>query len=163
MRAWRNRRPGAGGFTLIELLLVLVIFSLAIGLAAPHVSSGIEGFTVKSTARKTAAALNHAKVFAMRDRQNYYARFTEKEVVIEPSKNNGRRKQMPIPADIRIEPRDSAVVVFFPGGGSSGGTFEVKGRKGAGGYIIRVEPSTGAVRTHAFNGDASGNDGRTGS
>lgn len=152
---YQRRREG---FTLIELLMVLVIFSLAIGLAAPYVSSGLDGFTIKSTAKRTAAVLNHAKVFAMRDRQNYVARFTEKEVVIESSKGKGQRKEMPFPEDIKIEARDNSVVVFYPGGGSSGGTFEVKGPKDGGRYIIEVEPSTGAVRAYpsseASNGPA---------
>lgn len=147
---------GREGFTLIELLMVLVIFSLAIGLAAPYVSSGLDGFTIKSTAKKTAAVLNHAKVFAMRDRQNYVARFTEKEVVIESSKGKGERKEMPLPEDIKIEARENSVVVFYPGGGSSGGTFEVKGADDAGSYIIQVEPSTGAVRAFPSNKEDNG-------
>jgi type II secretory pathway pseudopilin PulG len=139
----------------LEILLVIVIFSLSIALVSPHVGSGLEGFTVKSTAKKVAAALNHARIFALRDRQNYYATFTEGHVVIEPSKGAGRKKEMPIPDGVRIEARESPVVVFYPGGASSGGTFEVKGASGQGGYTIKVEPSAGTVKTYPSHGKSN--------
>lgn len=143
---------GSGGFTLLEILLVIVIFSLSIALVSPYVGSGLESFTVKSTAKKVAAALNHARVFALRDRQNYYARFTDDQVVIEASKGSGRKKEMPIPEGVRIEAREGPVVVFYPGGASSGGTFEVKGSREQGGYTIKVEPSAGTVKVYPSHG-----------
>ena len=158
----RCKGPCAGGFTLIELLLVIVILSLSIGLAAPHVSSGIDGVSVKAVAKKAAATLNNARAMAARDRQNYYVRFTEKEVVIEPSSNTGRTR-VALPGNVKIEPVDATVVAFYPGGGSSGGTFEVKGPGGRASYIIRVEPSTGAARAYPSNEKSLEKSGVTGS
>ncbi|OGP13016.1 MAG: hypothetical protein A2052_03910 [Deltaproteobacteria bacterium GWA2_54_12] len=163
MRSSRFERPVTGGFTLIELLLVLVIFSLSIGLVAPHVSSGIDGVSIKASAKKMATALNSARVQSARDRQNYYVRLIEKEVLIEPSRGEGRRIRLSLPEGVKIEPVGGAVVAFYPGGGSSGGTFEVKGTGGHASYIIMVEPSTGAVKAYASNGKKPERDGRTGS
>ncbi|MBI5236995.1 MAG: prepilin-type N-terminal cleavage/methylation domain-containing protein [Deltaproteobacteria bacterium] len=150
-----------GGFTLIELLLVLVIFSLSIAIVSPYISSGLTGVTVKSTTKKVVATLKRARVLAMRDRRNYYARFTAKQVVIEPAKGTGPKKEMPIPDDVKIEARDGAVIVFYPGGGSSGGVFEVKGPMDRGNYIIRVEPSTGSVKAYPSHGKIHETDDRT--
>lgn len=140
--------PDTGGFTLIELLLVLVIFSLSIAVVYPRVSPGLTGVTAKSTAKKAAAALNHARVLAVRDRENYYVRFNAGQVVVEPAKRTGARKEVPVSADVKIEFRDSSVVAFYPAGGSSGGVFEVKGPGNTVNYIIQVEPSTGSVSVY---------------
>lgn len=150
-----------GGFTLIELLLVLLIFSLSIAVVSPYVSSGLTGVTVKATTKKVAATLKHARVLALRDRRNYYARFTDKQVIIEPLKGAGSKKEMPIPDDVKIEAKDGAVIVFYPGGGSSGGVFEVKGSTDRGNYIILVEPSTGSVKSIPSHGKTPETDGRT--
>lgn len=158
----RCKRPSAGGFTLIELLLVILILSLSIGLAAPHVSSGLDGVSVKAAAKKAASTLNNARGLAARDRQNYYVRFTEKEVVIEPSMDTGRTR-VALPGGVKIEPVDATVVAFYPGGGSSGGTFEVKGPGDHVSYIIQVEPSTGAVKAYPSNEKKPEKSGRTGS
>jgi len=114
VRSSRFERPVTGGFTLIELLLVLVIFSLSIGLVAPHVSSGIDGVSIKASAKKMATALNSARVQSARDRQNYYVRLIEKEVLIEPSRGEGRRIRLSLPEGVKIEPVGGAVVALEP-------------------------------------------------
>jgi hypothetical protein len=141
--------------------LVLVIFSLTIALVSPYISSGLTGLTVRSTSKKVAATLRHARVLAMKDRRNYYARFTDKQVIIEPAGGAEVKKEFLIPAEVTIEARDGSVIVFYPGGGSSGGAFVVKGPRDRGNYIVRVEPSTGSVKAYPFDEKTPDRDGRT--
>jgi len=64
-------RPASKGFSLIELMIVLVIMSFVLALAGPAVTRGIGGLTLKTAAKKVAAALRYARSQAVNRSQPY--------------------------------------------------------------------------------------------
>lgn len=132
------------GYTLLELLLVLVIFSLTIALAAPYVSGGLSKTMLKTTAKKTAAALNYARNMSLRERRNYYVEAQRDRVVVS-GKDGSHKKEVAIPAELSMTAAGNHVIVFYPRGGSNGGVFELGETESKPLYAIQVEPATGAV------------------
>jgi general secretion pathway protein H len=59
------------GFTLIELVIVLVIMSFVLALAGPAVTRGLSGLTLKTAAKKVAAAMRYARSQAVNHAQPY--------------------------------------------------------------------------------------------
>lgn len=137
------------GYTLLELLLVLVIFSLTIVLAAPYVSGGLSNTMLKTTAKKTAAALNYARNMSVRERRNYYVE-AQKDRIVVSGKDGAQRKEISIPAELSMTAVDNRVIVFYPRGGSNGGVFELGETESKPLYAIQVEPATGAVTVSAL-------------
>jgi general secretion pathway protein H len=68
-------QQAARGFTLIELMIVLVIMSFVLALAGPAVTRGLSGLTLKTAAKKVAAALRYARSQAVNRAQPYSAIF----------------------------------------------------------------------------------------
>jgi general secretion pathway protein H len=64
-------RPASEGFSLIELMIVLVIMSFVLALAGPAVTRGLSGLTLKTAAKKVAAALRYARSQAVSRSQPY--------------------------------------------------------------------------------------------
>ena len=64
-------RPASKGFSLIELMIVLVIMSFVLALAGPAVTRGLSGLTLKTAAKKVAAALRYARSQAVSRSQPY--------------------------------------------------------------------------------------------
>jgi general secretion pathway protein H len=64
-------RQTGNGFTLIELMIVLVIMSFVLALAGPAVTRGLSGLTLKTAAKKVAAALRYARSQAVNRAQPY--------------------------------------------------------------------------------------------
>lgn len=137
------------GYTLLELLLVLAIFSLTIVLAAPYVSGGLSNTMLKTTAKKTAAALNYARNMSVRERRNYYVE-AQKDRIVVSGKDGAQRKEISIPAELSMTAAGNHVIVFYPRGGSNGGVFELGETDGKPLYAIQVEPATGAVTVSAL-------------
>ena len=58
-----RKRPSVDsrGFTLMELVIVMVIMSLILAFVGPRVAKSLGGLSIKSSAKKVAGALRHAK------------------------------------------------------------------------------------------------------
>lgn len=154
MRRTRERLlKGAGGFTLLEVLLVLVIFSLSVALAAPSISNGSRGVIIKASAKKVASTIGYARNRAARDRKNYYAQAHNNRLVISAADGGSFKKELVLPDDLRLETSEGSgsVMVFYPGGGSSGGSYEVRDASDRILYMITVEPSTGGVKVDVLS------------
>ena len=67
------------GFTMIELMIVLVIMSFVLALAGPMVTRGISGLTLKTAAKKVAAALRYARSQAVNRAQPYSVIFDREQ------------------------------------------------------------------------------------
>lgn len=130
------------GYTLFEVLIVLVIISLSIALVSPSLRSGLGGFRAKAAAKTAAAFLKSARNRALIERRQFTVEPLEKALVM--TGEGGARKQMRIPEGVKLNARLSAALVFFPGGGSSGGELEVADSRGRNAFIIRVE-DTGLI------------------
>lgn len=155
------------GFSLLELIIVLAIMGLMMGLTVPWLSGSASHMILKSTARKTAAALRYARSVATTenipiasivdmDRQQIVITREPKQVAfIEQNKTNDQAlKYYQPPAGIQFRVTDSdtyhfqnerLVILFFPSGNSSGGTFYIQNDKKHA-YRIHVDPITGTVR-----------------
>ncbi len=133
------------GFTLVEVLLVIVVFMLSIALVSPFVARGLNGSKPKVTAKNIAATFKYARVLALRERQNYFVQIHDGKVLLTSSDGGNIKKEIIIPEEVKIDPPRGASLAFYPGGGSSGGVFEVKDTQNRTGYVVRVEASNGSV------------------
>ena len=140
---------GRRGFTLFEVVLVLLIFSLATALVAPAVTSGFTEIRLKATARKAVSALHHARNQAMRHRHSYFVEASAHGLKIRSVKSDEPVKEVDLPQGVGISAADNAVIAFYPGGGSSGGSFELSADGKKPWYVIRVEPFTGGVKVES--------------
>ena len=130
-------------------MVVIVIFTLSAALIFPSIVSGLSNIGLKSTTRKMASTLRHARNQALRHREVYYAEARGGRLVIRTPRSAIPAMEVELTDYTVTGPKDRAVIAFYPGGGSSGGLFEVKNIKNDSYYEIRVEPSTGRVRTGA--------------
>lgn len=76
MRSSSPQQAGRG-FTMIELMIVLVIMSFVLALAGPMVTRGLSGLTLKTAAKKVAAALRYARSQAVNRAQPYSVIFDQ--------------------------------------------------------------------------------------
>jgi len=111
------------GFTLLELILVLAIIAISVTLAIPRLNNG-EIAHLQAKVRETAAALKYARRTALIFGQ-------ETNVII--SSNDQKKTDKNI----------STQVVFYPSGGSNGGTFYFYGETAE--AILEVNPLTGKI------------------
>lgn len=137
------------GFTLVEIMVVVVIFTLSAALIFPSIVSGLGSMGLKSTTRKMASSLRQARNQALRHREVYYAEAQGGRLVIRTIRSVTTAMEMELTDYTVTGPGNRTVIAFYPGGGSSGGLFEVKDVKNKSYYEIKVEPSTGRVRTGA--------------
>lgn len=91
------------GFTLLEIILVLAIIAISITLVIPRLSNG-EVARLQSKVRETAAALKYARRTALIFNQEINVNISVNDKK-SPGKNTSKQ------------------VLFYPGGGSSGGEF----------------------------------------
>ena len=97
------------GFTLVELLAVLMVMSLLVALAVPHLGNGASGLTERRSVAKLHDALVGARLAAMREGRPTSVR--------------------PADIDARAAMRDGPdPVLFFADGSSSGGSVLVAGK-----------------------------------
>ena len=59
------------GFTLIEVIIVVVIMSVAIGLAVPRIGKSLEKMKLKSAVRKFSAVLRYTRQMAISRKKEY--------------------------------------------------------------------------------------------
>lgn len=131
---------------MLELLLVLVIMSLAAALAGPSIGRMFNDAQAKSIVKKLSAVFNHARVLAIRERQNHYTVISDGKIIL-TSRSSGIRKEIPIPEDVTVQGPE---IVFYPGGGSSGGVFVVSCQSTGSRFVAKVEPSDSMLKVTAF-------------
>lgn len=148
--ATRAGAAGEAGFTLLELLVVLSIFALSLAIAVPSVSSGLTGLRIKTSARTVAASLNHARSRAQGSGATYYAEISEGRVAVSSGGQKGVFKEVAMPDEVRLKADGASVIAFYPAGGSSGGSVDVRDASGKVFFRLVVEPSTAMVKIEAL-------------
>lgn len=137
--------PGrrAKGFTLFELIIVLVIAGMTTSIIAPRLVNSLGNMNTKTTAKKIAASLRYARSKAASEKIPYAAVFdfysnqliikknindeelTDKDIPqVYPLLENIRFKQGVSPAG-DIYKSEPFYIIFYPGGGSSGGSITI--------------------------------------
>lgn len=145
------RPPRAnGGFTLLELLLVLLLLSLAYGLAAPMLDSGSAGLDLKAASRQLAAGLRKARSVAVTERREAVLTLDVEGRVFSVS---GDPKQYALPkklelalftAQSELVREKTGGIRFFPDGTSTGGRITVS--SGEAKQAVDVDWVTGRVK-----------------
>jgi general secretion pathway protein H len=138
------------GFTLLELIIVLMIISLAVGLAVPTIGRSTETIRVRAEVAGFSAMLRHARERAIVTRR-------AQAVVIDPDGHQVSRRTGGGDGEVRethalserltveAEPPAALTVRFEPQGGSSGGDFRLS--SGTISYRVTVDALTGRVRS----------------
>ncbi|MEY3220385.1 MAG: hypothetical protein RIT27_1742 [Pseudomonadota bacterium] len=111
------------GFTLLELILVLAIIAISITLAIPRLNNG-EMVRLQAKVRETAAALKYARRTAL---------------------IFGRETNVTIPSNDKKKPdkKISTQIVFYPSGGSNGGTLYFYEENNE--ATVEINPLTGQI------------------
>ncbi len=138
------------GFTLIEILAVLAIISLSVALIFPSIISGLGKAGLKTTARKMAASLEYSKNQALRQRTVFYVEARGSRLVIRRAGVKKPEAEIEGAEHTEVASTDGAAIIFYPGGGSSGGVLKVSNVKDQSFYTISVEPSTGRVHVSSL-------------
>ncbi len=141
----RCRASFNNGFTLLEIIVVLIIFSLTVALAAPSVVSGLGKAGLKSTTRKMASTLEYTKNMALRERSVYYAEALGDRLIVMELGAEAASREIKAASETEVTSKGGTVIAFYPGGGSSGGLFEVRYLKDDSYYTIKVDAPTGKV------------------
>lgn len=147
-RAFNGARAGrANGFTLFELLLVIAILGLSTALAAPAVMSGLSAARHKSAARMLAATLKNARELSVSDGKPYAVRFYKDRLTVSSGSGDAEimRREVKIDEENSIICAEKDVLLFYPGGNSSGGVCEVRSNGSKTAYIVKVERTSGRV------------------
>lgn len=134
------------GFTLLEVLLVLVIFSITVGLVAPVIGR-FGTIETQAAARKLGTSLNFAKNLAIRKKTACFVEVRNGSILI-ASSDKGPEREIPLSKDVIVSHSPTATF-FFPRGGSNGGDYSIIGKNGAE-FIVRVS-SSGQVRIEKSN------------
>ncbi len=138
------------GFTLIEVLAVVAIMSLTIALIFPSLFSGLGTAGLRSTARRMAASLEYSRNRALRERLSYYVEARGKRLLVRRAGARQPEVEIVGPEHIEVASVKGGAIVFYPRGGSSGGTLKVSNTERNSYYIIKVEPSTGRVHVSSL-------------
>ncbi len=143
-------RLSEDGFTLIEILVVMIIMCLSVALAVPSIMRGLDGAGLKTTTKKMASSLKYSRNQALRKRRVYYAVARGKDLIIIPAGQARPEAVISTSTGTEVFSRDGHALVFYPGGGSSGGQLKVMDSKKGAFYTIKVEPSSGRVHVSAL-------------
>ena len=151
----RHRLPASAGFTLLELLLVLTILAMAVVLVVPNLS-GLETRTFSAQTRKAASLLNYARRISVISGQPSTASFLVAEDGTTPSadsritsvvqwQSQGITLRFRDSTDREIEIDERIDIVFYPEGGSTGGTLILAQNQQL--ANIEIDPFTGRITT----------------
>lgn len=141
------------GFTLLEILLVLTIIGMAGVLIVPNIGS-LESRTFTAQVRGAHNLLNHARRMAVVQGQPAIARFVlnEEETSDErpqPSVGDWISEDIAVrfidSTDKAVDVENSLDVVFYPEGGSTGGTLFFSQNDDEAALVI--DPFTGRIET----------------
>ncbi|MBF0456596.1 MAG: prepilin-type N-terminal cleavage/methylation domain-containing protein [Nitrospirae bacterium] len=145
-----NQDSNQLGFTLIELTVMLLIMAIVLSIAAVKLTSRMPETVLKSAARTMLADLRYAAVIASTK---------GKDIKLTVDLNaltytfNDKTRSFPENTKIVItDPEDGQVrkgrwhVVFYAGGGSTGGEIDLSVREKT--YKVTIDPVAGAVMTN---------------
>lgn len=138
-----------GGFTLLEMLAVLALIALLAGLSTQLVRPAAPRLRLEAAARGLCAALRATRALAISTNQ-------EATLVLDLHRktySSPSVRETPFPAEARVQvsvangqrdARESAGLMFYPSGGSTGGdiTLEIGDNRAA----IQVNWLSGATR-----------------
>ncbi|MBW2369388.1 MAG: prepilin-type N-terminal cleavage/methylation domain-containing protein [Deltaproteobacteria bacterium] len=160
------------GFTLIELLVVLVIVGLMSAMVAPRLTGLLENLNLKTTAKKTAAALRYARAQAISEGKIISATFDfeagkmqlhEKHPDTEPASDEikaqnitvgTRQIQLIFPREVKLEKivalqkkvtDGTYPIYFYPTGATSGADIHITGKNNKR-LVVSVQLITGSVQ-----------------
>ena len=137
------------GFTLVELLIVLVILGVTVALATPQFAKGLRTLELKAGARQLVAVLRQARGRAVVEGREVEL-LLDRERRVYRLNGAGREYGWRGPMALRVYSAEglpveetTAVLRFFPDGGSSGGFIDLALEQR--GYRVEVNWLTGRV------------------
>ena len=140
------------GFTLIEVAVTLLIIALAVGVAAPSISRGLDGLRTRAEAAGIATFLRAAREQAITHGQVYEVHVKTDEGFLELRSGDAPPRTRLLASGVRVtaDPPSAQIISFLPQGVTSGGRLrvEIPGRRG---YLIALDPLTGRVSTQPLD------------
>jgi general secretion pathway protein H len=144
-RARSKPWAGDGGFSLVELIVVIAILSIALTAAVPLAASLRHSMALDLAAREVTLGLRAARSAAI---------YGNKEATFILDGASGQywsdaapsRKSLPRQVVVSPSPRTVGQIRFFPDGGASGGTIELReARRSA---AIEIDALTGRMNVN---------------
>lgn len=150
-----GRAPCNAGFTLFELLVVMLVMAITVAAVSTLYRSPSGGLQVKATAQLAASRLRDLRAAALASGRERVATIDvdarrigfadgKAPLAIDPSISLAVTS-----AESERRSRHAAGIRFFPNGGSSGGTIQLRSQRQA--YEIRINWLTGRVSTAPIN------------
>jgi general secretion pathway protein H len=147
-RTERRARLAARGFTLVELLVVLAIASLLFGLVPVAYSKMRESSQYRDLLRTTLADLRAARQMAQTQGHpvTYQVQLDPARLGIDGRSMRDVPKGMKLRATVgqNLLQQNTALIVFLPGGGATGGSIEIIRANGEGARL-RVDWFSGQI------------------
>jgi len=140
------------GFTLIEVAVTLLVIALAVGVAAPSISRGLDGLRTRAEAASIATFLRAAREQAITHHRAYEVRVRTDEGLLELRSGDAVPRTRRLASGVRVttDPPSAGVISFLPQGLTSGGRLRVE-LPGGRGYLITLDPLTGRVSTQRLD------------
>ncbi len=144
----RLTRAGSRGFTLVELLVVLAVAGLLFGLVPVTYTKVREAAQYRDLLRTTMGDLRLARQLAQTQGQPvaYQVMLDKSQLGISGRPLRQVPQEMKIRTTVGLNQlqQGTAQIVFFPGGGASGGSIEII-RPGGEGARLRVDWFSGQI------------------
>lgn len=150
------------GFTLLELMVVVLVISLAMGLAYPALSRSTSAIHLRATARDILNTFRYAREKAVTEQTGMRVAVYRdmQELVLTDDFGAGNRRYV-LPRDVRIErirlsgaevTEGPLLVRFIPNGSSDDAEVLLKSRTGS--YLrVLTDPITGGARVESGQGE----------
>jgi general secretion pathway protein H len=157
----RSKDPG---FTLLELLVVVLVVSLALGLAYPALSRGSAAIRLRTTARDILNTFRYAREKAVTEQTGMRVAVDrdKQELVLTDDFGEGSRRYV-LPKDVRIERLAIAgaevadgplLVRFIPNGSSDEAEVLLRSKTGSSLRVL-TDPITGGARVESGQGEGN--------
>jgi general secretion pathway protein H len=123
------------GFTLLEVVIALAVAGLVMALSVPAAARFYESMQYRAAVRDVVTVLSSARYQALRDGRARDVRINPdtNEVSLEDSvKHLPAGLGVAVSSAVELNERDTAIIRFYPEGGSSGGevSLSLPGRSG---------------------------------